>query len=267
MGRTSYRRAPGRADRPAPGEQRAAGLGAPTLLARASSLPSRALAAWIVALTGLTATIVPAMAGRPPLKPMAIWHMDHIRGGRMPDLSGKGNAGLVHNVGLAPHGFHGRAYYFNGRTSGVVIPPAPSLNPGKAAFQMRVRVKLWVRPRKGHNYDLLRKGVSGARNGYYKLEILHNGRPRCVFAGFRHTVLLSKGPNVVDGGWHTITCLKTSDMVRLETDKLHVQRTAQVGHIWNGAILTVGFRKDKTDRYKGLMDDLRIARGPRGGGG
>jgi hypothetical protein len=202
---------------------------------------------------------LPAVA-RSRLEPVAVWRMDHIRSGHMPDLSGKGNVGYVHHVALVP-GFRGHAYSFNGETSHVVVPSASSLNPARATFKVRVRVKFGTPPEKHHDYDLLRKGMAGTPNGFYKLEVTHRGRARCVMGGFLQTATLAKGPDLADGRWHTLKCLKTSRLVRLKIDGNAYECRAEVGHIWNGAALTLGFRKGGSDYYKGFMDDVRIGRG------
>jgi hypothetical protein len=92
---------------------------------------------------------------------VALWHMNETSGTAMVDSSGNNNDGTIVDVTLGMPGHSGTAYGFNGTSSYVTVPDAPSLNPGTSKFPFGAWVNLSTPPAVGTDYDILRKGYSG----------------------------------------------------------------------------------------------------------
>jgi Concanavalin A-like lectin/glucanases superfamily len=200
--------------------------------------------------------------GMPPAaaaSTVAWWHMDEASG-RMRDASGSGNDGTLQNVARVSPGFngHGRAYRFNGTNSRVIVPDAPSLDPGARNITVTVHVKTSGSPPPSvGDYDLIRKG-----SGIYKMEIFGTGQGFCQFQGTGGRMILKAGPNLADGRWHTITCRKTSSHIQLTVDGATWSKTGAAGPIASGAPLVLGGKPNGSgDWFRGVMDQVSIAFG------
>jgi hypothetical protein len=187
----------------------------------------------------------------------ALWHMDETSGTTMHDSAGSNN-GTLKNVKLGQAGVRGKAYSFNGSSSIVTVPSKAALNPGANDFSFVVNVKFSQVP--PGDYDLLRKGLSSTAGGDYKMEVLHSGKAMCHFEGSSGSSTKTAGPNLADGSWHTITCKKTASQIILTVDGASYPKSATVGAISNGAVLTVGAKSSGGDWYKGLMDEVTLSR-------
>src|SRR5438552_14247876 len=100
-----------------------------------SHFPIRTMASTCRMAVGLIAMLTlavgvqgqPAFAlGAKALQTKALWHMDQKSGLVMTDSSGTHDGALT-NIGLAAPGFLGKAYWFNGATSKVVVLDATGL--------------------------------------------------------------------------------------------------------------------------------------------
>jgi len=192
----------------------------------------------------------------------ALWHMDETSGTTMVDSAGS-NDGTLKNVALGQSGFRGKAYSFNGSSSVVTIPSAAALNPGSNDLSFTVHVKFTKVP--SGDYDLLRKGLSSTAGGDYKMEILRkdsgaSGQASCHFTGSNSAATKTAGPNLADGKWHTITCAKTANAIRLMVDGSNYSKSVSVGSITNSAVLTVGAKSGGGDWFNGLMDEVSITK-------
>ncbi len=186
-----------------------------------------------------------------------LWHMDESSG-QMVDSSGSGNHGTLQNITRVSPGYNGsgRAYSFNGSSSRVIIPNASSLNPGSKTITISARVKFSSRPSASvGDYDLVRKG-----SGIYKMEILGSGQGFCKFQGTSGSLSVKGGPDLSDGGWHTIVCKKTSSGITLTVDGSSTSRGGTVGSISSSASLILGGKPNASgDWYKGVMDEVSIS--------
>jgi hypothetical protein len=181
-----------------------------------------------------------------------LWHMDETAGAVAHDSSGFGNDGKLEHVTFASG-----AYAFNGTSSRVLIGNDSNLNPGDADITISVDVNfdsIHI-----HDYDLVRKGGSGA---LYKIEISSAGKARCQFHGSKNDSGIVVGPDLSDGQWHTITCRKTANSISGTVGSATATQHAVVGSISNGVALSLGGKSSGTqDLYKGLMKEVRIAMG------
>jgi hypothetical protein len=189
------------------------------------------------------------------------WHMDETSGTTAFDSSGNGNNGALTAVSFVSPGFDGTggAYSFNGTSSKVLIPNSASLNPGTSNVSVTVHVEFTVIPPGSGDYDLLRKGKSI----YYKIEIATSGQARCQFHGSTDGRGLVFGPNLADGRWHTITCMKTSTGITGVVDGTYTKsKTVTIGSITNTVALSLGGKAEgNEDQYRGVMDEVNIAVG------
>jgi hypothetical protein len=108
------------------------------------------------------------------------------------------------------------------------------------------------------DYDLIRKGLSNTEGGDYKMEILGSGKAFCYFRGSSGSESIENGPNLADGAWHKIQCIKTSSSVSLVVDGKQYTQSVTVGSISNSAKLAIGAKAEGGDWYLGLMDEVSI---------
>lgn len=190
-----------------------------------------------------------------------LWHMDETSGTTAVDSSGNGNNGSLSNIAFVTPGFDGTggAYSFNGTSSKVLVPDAPSLNPGSANITITLHVKFTVAPPPSvGDYDLVRKGTTN----YYKIEIMASGQANCHFHGTVGGKGFTFGPNLADGNWHTITCTKTPTQISGTVDGISASKTVNIGSISSTVPLSLGGKsKGSQDLYNGVMDEVSIAVG------
>jgi hypothetical protein len=117
------------------------------------------------------------------------------------------------------------------------------------------------------DYDLIRKGLSSTKGGYWKMEIYPaksntQGRAMCQMKGSSATTgTFVAGPNLGDGRWHTIQCVKRATSVSVVVDGVAFTKNVAVGLIANTAKLTVGAKAGGADWFAGLMDEVSITTG------
>lgn len=189
---------------------------------------------------------------------VAIWQMGDS-GSTMKDSSGHGHNGTLHGVTVQQPGFSGSGFGFFGNPSYVTVPTSSDLNPGTADFSITVHAKFSKRP--AGDYDLLRKGL-GTDSGDYKVEILSGGNAFCYFKGTSGAGSVSRGANLADNRWHTITCSRTAAKVTVTVDGSSTAKSARTGTISNSAALTIGAKGSSGgDQYRGLLDAVRVHKG------
>jgi len=158
------------------------------------------------------------------------------------DDSGNGDDGLPSGGVVGD----GSAFAFNG-TGRVVIPNAPSLNPGTDDFTYSVTFTTGL-PAVGTDFDLLRKGFAKTSGGEYKVEVLNvNGLAKgfcMVKDSLKQIARIRAGRgSLADGGRHTITFAKTGTGVSITVDSLATRTrtvTGGLGTVANTADLTLG---------------------------
>lgn len=221
----------------------------------------RSARAWLTAVIAiglLAASASPAQAATT----IALWHMDD-RGSVMTDSSGNGLNGTLKNVLTGRPGVLGTAFEFKGTPSVVSLPHNAKLNPGSGVFTATARVRFASPPTPSvFDYDLIRKGLAGALGGHWKMEIRQNGKGYCLFKGSAGKVILTAGPNLADNAWHTVTCQRAGNQVRLIVDGTTFTKTGPTGTIANTKQIFVG-AKGLTggDQYTGLMDEVVLTSG------
>jgi hypothetical protein len=167
-----------------------------------------------------------------------------------------------------PHGGitgTGAGYVFDG-TGKVVVPNAPTLNPGSVGFSFSVTLTTPL-PARNTDFDVIRKGLASKSAGDYKLEILNvSGQARafCVVrdsAGHAGRIRSDSG-NLADGQQHRVTCSKTSTGVSVTVDdRSPITRTVSggIGSVSNGDALSIGAKVEGGDPFKGTIWDATIS--------
>jgi hypothetical protein len=174
------------------------------------------------------------------------------------DSSGNHNNGANANVVGT-----GSGYVFNGKSSRVFVPDAPTLNPGSANFSFSVTF-ISSLPPAGGDYDMIRKGDGP---GEYKIEIVNSGgvaKALCLARDVnRKTAQISGTTNLADGKQHTITCTKTSTGVSLKVDNLNPRVktvSGTLGAMTNKNSLVIGTKKvSGGDWFKGTLLEARVS--------
>ena len=213
--------------------------------------------------TALVASLALSLGGAPASAApttVGLWHMDETSGTTAMDATGNGHDGVDTNIVFVSPGYDGTggAYAFNG-ASRVVIPDAPSLNPGSQDITLVAHVKTSTLPGSVGDYDLIRKKAAAQ---VYKMEILGTGTGYCQFKGTVASAAVKGGPNIVDGRWHTIVCTKTSSQVQLSVDGVVVAtKVRTAGSISPPIALYLGRQPNGSDAYTGVMDEVSIVIG------
>jgi methionine-rich copper-binding protein CopC len=192
---------------------------------------------------------------------VAQWPMT---GDPMTDTSGHGNTGTLTDVTVLPGG----GYQFAASDSHVTVPDNDSLDPGTNTISYTVHLQLAAPPAAGTDYDVIRKGLAGTSGGEWKMEVLPNSttgaaNPFCLFkdnAG--HTDSIRGSQNLADGGWHTVTCVRTTSTNQLIVDngqpKTSTPSAPLTGSISNSAPVVIGQKLGGGDQYDGAMRDVTV---------
>jgi hypothetical protein len=191
----------------------------------------------------------------------ANWQMNEENSLTMLDSSGNNNNGTPVDVIQTRS-----SYDFNGSTSYVAVPDSDSLDPAERDITLKARVLVTDIPMDDDSYDIVRKGLSGRRGGHYKMEIKRTsnhsvGKLHCVFGGDRSTVKKVARQDIVDGGWHTLECIKTSTSVLTRVDEVSGGTQAgRAGSISNASNVMVGAKTavPLDDVFDGSMDYVTI---------
>jgi Concanavalin A-like lectin/glucanases superfamily len=216
----------------------------------------------LISLTLGAVTAAPAYAAL-----AAEWHMDSLP--TMVDSSGNGNDGTASSDVTLAAGVSGEGYNFNPQNGAakVEVPDSDSLDPGTQSISFSAWVNFTAVP--DSDYNVIRKGLGTAAGGYYKMEIKRKvvnnvaiARARCQFKdSTKKTTALMKGPNLADGTWHKLTCVKESGRIRLVVDGKAFNKSVTLGSISNGSKLTLALNEDGDDQYPGLMDEALVSIG------
>ena len=189
----------------------------------------------------------------------ADWRMDETSG-QMTDSSGNGNHGNPTDVART-----GSAYVFDGSTSRVAVPDNNSLDPVGEDVTLRASVAVPDGAMDDDSYDVVRKGLSTTAGGDYKMEIKRASDPtvgnlNCVFKGNVGTVNRLANVDVVDGGWHTLECAKTSNSVVARVDGVSYAKAGTVGAIANDKETLIGAKTTDPfdDVFEGSMDSVGV---------
>lgn len=218
----------------------------------------RLIAVALLVAGATAAQAAPAAGERLVLR--ARWPMDERHGAVMHDVRGR-HDGRLHHVRVGLRGWRGHAYGFNGVSSAVVVPHSRALTAGSRPVRFSLHVRLGQRPRRGHDYDLLRNGT-GARRGMYKAEIWSDGRLTCRFKGLRGDARIHAGPSLSDRRWHRVGCLRTRGRITLVVDGRRWSRRARVGRIVNRSPVVLG-AVPGDDWFLGRIDGVSISIGRR----
>jgi hypothetical protein len=159
----------------------------------------------------------------------------------------------------------GSTYRFNGSTSRVFVPDNDSLDPLENDITLTARVMVPNVEMGDDSYDVVRKGLSTTAGGDYKMEIKRTkdptvGKLHCFFRGTNGKVDKVARGDIVDGGWHTLECAKTSNSVVATVDGRSFTDTGSAGSISNQKEVLVGGKRTDPfdDMFYGEMDFVSI---------
>jgi hypothetical protein len=227
---------------------------------------------WIVpTLVAAVVTVAPAAAAQAAV--VAHWQMDEPAGASvmLDSASGGAHDGRIVNVvtgaaGLVPDG--GSAYTFNEATSYVEVAEDDRLDPGTAPISLTATVQAVDGAMSDDSYDLVRKGVVTTKGGYWKMEIKRTpdasvGRLHCVFKGVmpdgsRQMVKRLAKPDLVDGGIHTVQCVRSGNTVTAVVDGKPYTTNKPTGSIANNQPVILGAKLAGDDVLRGSLDEVII---------
>jgi hypothetical protein len=222
----------------------------------------------IAAVLAVSAVAPPATSADRDLR--GRWRLNEKHGRTAFDSSGHHHNGTNFHVAQ-----DGDEYTFNGRSSRVIVPNAPSLNPQRRGFSFRVRLSMKHPPAARETYDVLRKGLATSKGGDYKLEIENvKGKAiaHCVVRsvrknGTRVAASIEGTTNLADGRFHVVTCTKTSKGLTVKVDS-RAARTKMIpgglGSVSNEHKLGLGAKAEKTantgfDWFDGVIANAWVA--------
>jgi Concanavalin A-like lectin/glucanases superfamily len=193
---------------------------------------------------------------------VGLWHLDETSGTTAFDSSGHGNNGAISGpVTLGVPGHLNTAYSFVPKST-VIVPNASDLVPGTA----KITISYWLKTRtlpccNGIDYDMFTKGNSSSKGGQIKLEVQENGQALCAFRGSLGSKQLKAGPNVVDGQWHQVTCVRNGTQIVETVDGKSFSVTKATGAITVTDPIRLGSHKGGGDWYKGVLDEVTYSIG------
>jgi Concanavalin A-like lectin/glucanases superfamily len=139
---------------------------------------------------------------------------------------------------------------------------SPLLNPGSASYSITLRLR-WANA----FGNIIQKGQSSAKGGYFKLQA-PNGIVQCLFRGSLGNAGVGSGRALNDGGWHTITCARTSTGLSMTVDGVVTGRkNGPTGTISNTSPLSIAGKltcdqvKVTCDYWAGEIDYVTIQTG------
>jgi len=207
------------------------------------------------------ALLLASGVARAELLKAADWQMNEVLLGPMLDSSPNNNNGTPTDVLQT-----GSTYLFNGSTSHVPVPDADSLDPQANDITLTASVLVNGESLDDDSYDIVRKGFVDTPGGDYKMEIKRKskddptvGKLHCFFRG---TAKVNRVANrdIVDGNWHKLECVKTSNSVVAKVDGKSFTKTGTAGSIANATNVMVGAKKADPfdDMFDGWMDYVSI---------
>src|SRR5436190_550228 len=163
---------------------------------------------------------------------VGLWHLDETSGKTAFDSSGNGNNGAISGpVTLVVPG-HLNTAYSSVPKSTVIVPNASDLVPGTATITISYWLKTTTLPCCNRiDYDMFTKGDGSSRGGQIKIEVHGTGQASCMFRGSLGKKQLQAGPNVVDGQWHQVTCVRDGTRIVETVDGASFSVTKATGAI------------------------------------
>jgi hypothetical protein len=203
----------------------------------------------------------------PPPGTAGQWPLNETSGTAAHDVSGNNNNGSI--VGPVTIGVPGytsgtTAYSFPGTSSPqgyVTVPYSSTLVAGSANIDISFYLNTTHHDSNlKADYDLVRMGDYPYQE--YKVELEPNGQLNCTYhgsnGGGNHA---QGGPDLADGSWHFIQCIKTATQIQLWIDGTDVTNTNfTVGSVSppSGTPLIMGAHPG-SDWYWGELDDVTLA--------
>jgi len=190
------------------------------------------------------------------------WHLDETNGTTAFDSSGNGNDGAISGpVTLGIPGHLNTAYSFVPKGT-VIVPNASDLVPGTATITISYWLKATTLPCCNRiDYDMFTKGDGSSRGGQIKIEVQGNGQASCMFRGSGGKKQLQAGPNVVDGQWHQVTCVRNANQIVETVDGASFSVTKATGAITVTDPIRLGSHKGGGDWYRGVLDEVTYSIG------
>jgi hypothetical protein len=231
----------------------------PALGGKVEPAVSKARVSVFVVVAGMIVASMASPAWAVLLAKAADWQMNETSG-PMIDSSANGNDGTLTDVDQS-----GSTYVFNGSTSHVVVPDDDSLDPAANDITLTASVRVNGESMDDDSYDIVRKGLSTTAGGDYKMEIKGTsdptvGRLHCLFKGSGGRVNRVARVDIVDGRWHTLECVKTSDSVVARVDGRSYTKAGSAGSISSSTNVMVGAKTANPfdDVFDGSMNFVRI---------
>ena len=164
-------------------------------------------------------------------------------------------------VTLGVPGHLNTAYSFVPKST-VIVPNASDLVPGTATITVSYWLNTTTLPCcNAIDYDMFTKGDGSSKGGQIKIEVQGNGQASCMFRGSLGKKQLQAGPNVVDGQWHQVTCVRNGTQIVETVDGASFSVTKATGAITVTDTIRLGSHKGGGDWYRGVLDEVTYSIG------
>jgi hypothetical protein len=200
---------------------------------------------------------------------IADWEMNEAAGATRMHDSGpnnlSGTIGSAVQTGVSAGG--AKAYRWTSKNMAGTHPErlvkvsSSRLNPGRAAFVVKIRLRTGAR-----DQNIVQKGQARTSGGMWKIDMVE-GHVKCTFKGSRGRVGVGSRKTVSDSVWHTIRCVRRSTGVSIRVDGGTSRKTAgTTGRIANSSKLSIGGKAScdpprvECDYYIGLLDRVVVRR-------
>ena len=172
------------------------------------------------------------------------------------DSSGNGNHGTITAALWTTLGKYGNALSFNGSTSFVSVPDAPSLDLTSAGT-----IEAWVRIGAPNQWNaVLAKGNANNDPAHnYAIEIDDLNRVRCILGNGSSAATLISNTTLSPGTFHHLGCTWNGSTISLYLNGALSASTAQtLTPAGNTSPLYIGQFGGNSDRFNGVIDEVRI---------
>ncbi|MEZ7129487.1 LamG-like jellyroll fold domain-containing protein [Nonomuraea sp. AD125B] len=198
---------------------------------------------------------VSATVTQPPSVPglVAAYGMNEGTGSTVADTSGGGHTGTLTSTTWTTSGRYGSALSFNGTSSWITIPDAPSLR-----LTTGMTVEAWIRPTTvtGWRTVVMKQHASG--EAYTLTAGSDTNRP--------HTAIFTTTPADIGAPsqlplntWTHLTATYDATTLRLYVNGTQVAQTAKTGSIrTDNGVLRIGGNSLWGEYFAGLIDEVRL---------
>jgi fibronectin type 3 domain-containing protein/azurin len=172
------------------------------------------------------------------------------------DSSGNANNGTINNASWTTQGKYGNALSFNGASSYVSVPDAPTLDLGSAG-SMEAWIKMSTAGR--WNAVLAKGNVNDNKAHNYGIEIDDTNRVLCIVGNGSAANVVTSAAVLAANTFYHVACTWNGSTIALYINgALNTSGTQTITPVGNTSPLYIGQFGGNADRFDGIIDEVRI---------